>query len=314
MPVQFYMIVNSYSAMLAVQDDRGNICKVSGPQPEPAVSRPLTVEELSARLQKTGGTCYACAKVRAVVEPGLSLSASAINAMRREALAELTALRGRREQAPLGRFTRPMLYLGFSGKPRLTVQVATLEQITPKLLAMRPELLYLPVHLAAEAARRWPELSLQGKLGVVLPRIIQDRELAGVVRMLDESYDAGARFALVGNLGQLSVARSRTYRAAGLWPPAADGHGKLSDPQSHRPVRLRRRADKAPGPHGRGIPHRKGRRLLPQCGTQRQEAVLAGPPGGAEHAGPLGPSPAVHHRKRPGDGPDPGQLDLRRRL
>ena len=214
-PVQFYMIVNSYSAMLAVQDDRGNICKVSGPQPEPAVSRPLTVEELSARLRKTGGTCYACAKVRAVVEPGLSLSASAINAMRREALAELTALRGRREQAPLGRFTRPMLYLGFSGKPRLTVQVATLEQITPKLLAMRPELLYLPVHLAAEAARRWPELSLQGKLGVVLPRIIQDRELAGVVRMLDESYDAGARFALVGNLGQLSVARSRGFALCG---------------------------------------------------------------------------------------------------
>lgn len=214
-PVQFYMIVNSYSAMLAVQDDRGNICKVTGPRPEPAVNRPLTVEELSARLRKTGGTCYLCAKVRALVEPGLSLPASAVNAMRREALSELTALRGRREQAPLGRFTRPMLYPGFPGKPRLTVQVTALEQVTPKLLALGPEVLYLPVHLAAEAVRRWPELGTRGKLGVVLPRVVHDRELAGVVRMLDESYEAGARFALVGNLGQLSVARSRGFALCG---------------------------------------------------------------------------------------------------
>ena len=48
-PVEFYMIVNQDSAMLAVQDPLGNVCKAIGPRPEPAVRRALTVEELAAR-------------------------------------------------------------------------------------------------------------------------------------------------------------------------------------------------------------------------------------------------------------------------
>ena len=47
-PVEFYMIVNQDSAMLAVQDPLGNVCKAIGPRPEPAVRRALTVEELAS--------------------------------------------------------------------------------------------------------------------------------------------------------------------------------------------------------------------------------------------------------------------------
>ena len=43
-PVRFYMIVNRDTAMLAVQDPQGNVCKTIGPRPEPAVRRGLTVE------------------------------------------------------------------------------------------------------------------------------------------------------------------------------------------------------------------------------------------------------------------------------
>lgn len=94
------MIVNQNAAMLAVQDPQGNVCKTTGPRPEPAMRRALTVEELSARLAKTGGTAYVCTQVKAVVEPGLSLPASAINGMRRDVLDQLTALRGAGRRRP----------------------------------------------------------------------------------------------------------------------------------------------------------------------------------------------------------------------
>ena len=112
------MIVNQDSAMLAVQDPLGNVCKAIGPRPEPAVRRALTVEELASRLAKTGGTAYVCAQVKAVVEPGLCLPAAAINGMRREVLDQLTALRGRREETPLGKYTGPMIYPRPAGRPR----------------------------------------------------------------------------------------------------------------------------------------------------------------------------------------------------
>ena len=51
----------------------------------------------AARLAKTGGTPFRCVDVRARIEPGLTLSASAINAMRRDVLTELAAVRGRRD-------------------------------------------------------------------------------------------------------------------------------------------------------------------------------------------------------------------------
>ena len=82
-------------AQLAAQDEDGHVCKAVGPVPEQALVHSLTADDLESRLKKTGGTPYYCAMVRSVVDPGLMLPASAINAMRREVLAELTARRGR---------------------------------------------------------------------------------------------------------------------------------------------------------------------------------------------------------------------------
>ena len=95
-PIRFYaMIRRDEPAQLAVEDDAGHVCKANGPIPEEAQVRALTEEELAERLGKTGGTPYVCAQVRARIDPGLMLPASAINAMRRDALAILTAQRGR---------------------------------------------------------------------------------------------------------------------------------------------------------------------------------------------------------------------------
>ena len=69
---------------LTVSDRDGHIVTVTGPVPEAARTRALDGLELEARLRKTGGTAYRCDTVVTLVDEGLSLSASAVNALRRD--------------------------------------------------------------------------------------------------------------------------------------------------------------------------------------------------------------------------------------
>ena len=55
-----------------------------GAVPEAARTRALTAESVEERLMKTGGTAYRCDTVVTLVDEGLSLSASAVNALRRD--------------------------------------------------------------------------------------------------------------------------------------------------------------------------------------------------------------------------------------
>ena len=216
-PVRFYAIVNGrQNAMLAVQDELGNICKTEGPLPERAVNRALTQEELHARLAKTGGTPYACIDVRSVIEPGLSLAASAVNAMRREVLDHLTALRGRSEETrQLNSFTPPLRYSGWPKPPRWTAQVRTAEQITNGLLALKPAALYVPLSEFREGADWLARAMAQTEPVAVLPRVIWSGEADAIRQALDLCYSLGIRRVLVGNLGHIEPARARGFTVQG---------------------------------------------------------------------------------------------------
>ena len=87
---------------LTARDEAGHSVTVTGPVPETARTRSLTPEDVCARLQKTGGTPYRCTDAFAEVDGGLSLSASAVNALRRDALDALSDARS----APPDRFCR----------------------------------------------------------------------------------------------------------------------------------------------------------------------------------------------------------------
>lgn len=213
--VAFYAIVQTGEpAMLAVQDENGNICKTVGAVPAPAVHKELTQQELADRLGKTGGTPYFCTGAKCLVGRGLSLSASAINAMRREVLSQLTALRGRREPRTLGSFTEPMRYPGLQAPPKLTVSVLSVRQITKNLLSMKPETLYVPLHELCENEAFFAALDT-GRIAAVLPRVMPDNETPAVIQQLDRVYALGVRRVLLGNLGQISIARSRGFSLAG---------------------------------------------------------------------------------------------------
>jgi len=205
--VKFYAVINSQGSQLAVEDPQGHVCKTEGPSPEFARNVALTEDALAARLAKTGGTPYRCVDVQCRIEPGLTLSAAAINAMRRDVLTQLTALRARREAPQLGKPRKLLNVFGNRAAPGLTVQVTTREQITGRLLKMNPEVLYVPLHLIMADGAYFQALAQKQHICAVLPRIVHDNELEKLKNEMRLARSIGIREVLVGNLGLLIPAR-----------------------------------------------------------------------------------------------------------
>lgn len=214
--VRFYaMIRRGEPAQLAVEDPDGNLCRTRGPVPEQAVYRSLTPQDLEQQLKKTGGTPYLCTAVRSSLDPDLMLPASAINAMRRDVIAELTAKRGRAAPARLNAYDEPPRYDGIAGEPQLTIAVRTAGQITSRMLSMKPTVLYVPLSELAEHPDLPQRVSVETQLAAILPRVIWSGELVPIARQLRTAYEMGVRQVLAGNLGQLHIARAAGFAVRG---------------------------------------------------------------------------------------------------
>ncbi len=213
--LSFRAVVSVDGSSLTATDPEGRTCRVEGPMPELARNVPLTGAALAQRIAKTGGTPYRCAEVRTHVDPGLTISAAAVNAMRRDALNQLTALRARREEHPLRKPKAIPAFKGPSGLPGLTVQVTSREQLTPGLLNLETAMLYVPMHILLGDSAMTARLVQRGRLAVVLPRIVHDGELPKINVGLATLRELGVKDALVGNLGLLLPVREAGMRIHG---------------------------------------------------------------------------------------------------
>ncbi|MBP3305209.1 MAG: U32 family peptidase [Oscillospiraceae bacterium] len=213
--VDFDAVITSQLCCLTVTDPEGRKCRVDGPAPQAARTTPLTEGDLRERLGKTGGTPFACGEVSCHIEPGMTLSAAAINSMRRDALNQLMALRARRDRPVIRRAEKIAHFDGQRGTPALTVQVTQKEQITGRLLKMKPAMLYVPIHILALDPVFCHELARKVPVAAVLPRIVHDRELERLKEDLKLVKDMGVKEALVGNLGLLIPVREMGLRIRG---------------------------------------------------------------------------------------------------
>ncbi|MBQ3542571.1 MAG: U32 family peptidase [Oscillospiraceae bacterium] len=213
--VRFQCELSQMGSTLTVTDPEGRSCTVAGPIPEQARNLPLTEDVLISRLAKTGGTPYIFLGADCLIEPGVTLSASAINTMRRDALSQLTALRARREQPRLGRPEKIIRFSGMREAPGMTVQVTTREQITPALLQMPLQVLYVPLYILALDPDFCRVLASRVTVAAVLPRIVQDREMPRLKQDLAVIRRAGVRQVLVGNLGLILPAREAGMQVRG---------------------------------------------------------------------------------------------------
>ena len=214
--VVFYALLRAGKpAQLAVEDPEGRRCMTEGPVPETAQIRELKEEELVERLKKTGGTPYFCKKTMVSIEPGITLSAAAINTMRRDLLTELTALRGQAPEVKLHLFTRRPPVVPPKCEPVHTVCVQQAQQLTQKLLDSRPEVLYVPLSELIRHPELQERIPQETELCALLPRVIFDSEQARLEKLLGELKAAGIGSVLCGNAGHVAMARRLGFAVRG---------------------------------------------------------------------------------------------------
>ena len=164
---------------------------VTGEAPVAALTAPMDASAVKEKLGRLGGTPYALRTFTADIEDGLLLPVSRLNALRRAALAALSE----EKSPPMYQkfdYTPPKLSTAQSKGP--TARFYRAAQI-PKEAHNYFDHIYLPLAAYEPIAD-----------GVVLPAVIFDSEREGIKKALIEAKEQGARHALVGNIGHLSLA------------------------------------------------------------------------------------------------------------
>ena len=216
-PVHFYTVAEKGVPIRAIAfDDEGHKAVTYGAVPERAKRQGLTDAYLTEQMFKTGGTPYSVVENRAKADPGLFLPAAEINRLRRVLISQLSderakpPVRARGAMPPSPKNVNPL------GDPKIIFQVRTEDQLTEELAALKPDYLYVPVSLLAEHYERVLPFVNQGAVPVaVLPRVVTDDEVRPLYDSLKRLYDLGVREALVGNLGQIVLARSLGFQLRG---------------------------------------------------------------------------------------------------
>lgn len=206
---------------LTLHDDK-HVVSLRGEMVTPAQRRALSADSLRAQVSKLGGTVFYVDQLDALVDEGVYVSAAGVNALRREAVAELTARRIARQPyaeqpaAPAQPLPRP------DGRPLVTVRVGDAAGARAALDAGADAVYFSPWNYRDETA--FTALPESDRLYFAPPAQLLPPDLEVVTRMAERHW---ARFCglLLGNLGQLELAE--------LWPDGFVGDLPLNITNPH---------------------------------------------------------------------------------
>ena len=215
-PLTFDCTIRAGEPMrLTAADPDGHTLTVTGNVPEAARNRALTAEEVEARLKKTGGTAFTVDFCAVTLDDGLAVSAGALNALRREALSQMEALRTAAPERRAFGFVPPTTVKNSAEKPLLTVSLHRAAQLSEALIALSPARVYLPVELL-------PQLDLAPYRGrteffALLPRIYRTQDEPILRALLEDGVKKGVTGVSIANLGHLSLVRGLDITLHGDW-------------------------------------------------------------------------------------------------
>ena len=179
----------------------GKTVTVTGATPEKAINKPITAESVTARLEKLGGTQFYAQNVKVELDDGLIVPASGINALRRDAIAKLTA--SENTDVPCTEHTaKPPREK--AAKPYYTARFASAEQIPENHGFKR---IFLPSWESDEAF-------VKHGAGVEVPRGLFGAE-ARLKSDLAHLKAIGVTKALCGNLGAYKTAQELGFEVYG---------------------------------------------------------------------------------------------------
>ena len=197
---------------LSVSDGAHTAC-AAGPVPETARTAPLTAEKAAASLTKLGDTPYYCESPVSRISAGLMVPASALNALRRDAVTKLDALRAAFD--PPADRTETILsavsalpYTPPSGAPALRLRFSNAAQFF-RLPGCERYILPMEALLKNEALLSETPEAFAAEVPVLLFPAEEEKALAGLTAL----KALGVRYAVAENIGAI-----RLIKTAGLTP------------------------------------------------------------------------------------------------
>ncbi len=188
-------------SVMILKSGNRQVC-VKGAVPTAAISSPLTEAGVKERLSKMGGTPLTLdpCSIALVLDGGINLPPSAINSLRREAVAAL--MNFSRERTACPPYKRAVRH-GNEKKRRtaLFLNPDVLSSVGEEDLAYF-DTVFTPL-----------ESFMRGTAGVYIPPVIFDSETDTVKKLLRQAVERGCTHALVGNIGAIALAKE-----AGLLP------------------------------------------------------------------------------------------------
>ena len=185
------------SLRFSSEDISGEVC---GMVPEAARNRSLSSDDVTKQLSKLGGTRYVLDEIKCSIDDGITLPASEINRLRREAVSECDRLTVERNtpRYDIRDFT-PEKVVSRNDKGEPAIRVMSSNTDTVRMAAEYAELVIAPVNICKELAEEIPK----EKIAVMLPDIVTDEE--GLLRELSELKARGFSDFVCGNFTHLGV-------------------------------------------------------------------------------------------------------------
>ena len=167
--VNFHTVIKSNKPSELTAESEGITVCVKGDIPQAAFKSPITDETLRKQLSKLGDTVYNAGKITAEIDSGLMLTASQINTIRREAIAELDMARISKSKANyvIKDIQLPIFKKSETVPKRIRSQVRTAEQALICLESSKIEQVILPLSECRKIAA-------DTRLTIAPPRFITD--------------------------------------------------------------------------------------------------------------------------------------------
>ena len=200
-PLSLHFVCLSGKPLSLTATANGKSVTLTSVIPEAAQNKPFTAESLEARLSKLGGTPYFLDKLTFDLEEGLIAPASAVNALRRDAVA---ALGEDTPAAPERHTYTPAQPITRNSTPYFTARFTSATQIPAEHTFKR---VFIPVWENDEAFRKTGA-------GVELPRAPFGREQQ-LKKRLTALRNIGVQNALCPDIGACRLAKSLGFTVYG---------------------------------------------------------------------------------------------------
>ena len=172
-----------------------NTVVVTGLGAEEAINKPADYDYLYRTLTKFGGTPYYCESFEAEIGEGLTTSASGLNALRREAVEELSATRSKAKPVKYNKLelAKPSKRIK---QPQLLLQFAKVERIPENL--PKNATVILPIETD------FSKITLSSPVWAHMPRGILNNEKK-YSELLQQAKQNGIKTVLCGTLSAMSL-------------------------------------------------------------------------------------------------------------